>query len=249
MQRDKDYLNKKILILKTVLSMKILKTVLTVAVIALMASCSGGSGSSGKKLASNDILGDMPDLVYQYEYSDSVIKAKRDVEREKFKKDGTLDKSTWEKYSKMDAKFDAERDALKAKFDAEVEKLQPSLLGKNIPFELEDGCGYEVSSVKIIDLNKNSGAKVEFEVKITDESAFKIRSWGSVPFYFKTLDKDGNLIGKDYYGEERDESIIMSSKNGTTGKGNFYLADSKKVAAEMVNFAKIRFIKDPNINK
>jgi hypothetical protein len=212
--------------------------ILALVCVMMFTSCGGG----GKKLASNEFLGDMPNLVLQKAVKDSIRDAKKHAERDAFKEKnmGSKDKSVWEKAKEMEEKFDAERKAADEQFNAEVEKLKPSLVGKVLPVEVENGCGYEVSNLKISDLS--TAVKVEFEVKITDESAVTVRNWGTVNFYFQALDKDGNLIGKAYYGEVRNTSITMSQKNGTIGKGSFYLVNEHD-AEEMVNFAKIKFVK------
>jgi hypothetical protein len=203
--------------------------------VVMMTSCGGGSSSvSGKKLASNEFLGDMPNLVYQKAINDSNRDAQKDAEKEKVRQDP-------EKWKKMEDKFDAEEEAAEEHFNAEVEKLKPSLVGKELPFEVEDGCGYEVSGLKISNLN-SAGVQVEFEVTITDGTVIKTQGWGTLAFYFQAIDKDGNLIGKDYFGEFRNTTINMSQKNSTTANGSFYLVNDKD-AAEMANFAKIKFVK------
>ena len=212
----------------------------------MMASCGGGSGSgsgSGKKLAGNEFLGDLPNVVSQWAYKDSVLNAQKYAEREAFKEKyaGTKDKSVGQKAKEMEEKHAAQYKEAKEQFNAEIEKLKPALVGKILPFEVEDGCGYEVSDLKISDLNE-AGAQVEFEVKITDEKAIKTRGWGTLAFYFQVFDKDDNLIGKAHYGDARSTTINMSQKNGETAKGSFYLVD-KADAKEIVNFAKIKFVK------
>ncbi|MCL2597758.1 MAG: hypothetical protein FWD66_08935 [Paludibacter sp.] len=223
--------------------MKVFKFILAVAIIATMASC--GSGSSGKKLASNDILGDLPNLVYQKSINDSILEAEQTAEESKFKdvkKD--LSKSEieklWAEAMKIDAKFKEREKAADEKFDAEIEKIKPQLIGKDIPYEVEDGCGYTVSSVKIKDVGNFANA--EFEVSITDESAFKTRTWGYVQFCYQLLDKSGNLVDKEYSGEFSSTSISMSQKNGATGKGTISIFGRSR-APQIVNFAKIKFIK------
>ena len=205
----------------------------------ILASCGGGSGS-GKKLATNELLGDLPNLVYQKAINDSIRDAKQHAEREKFKEDNSknFDKSVGMKWKKMEEEFDAEQKAANDEVSAEAEKIKPSLVNKALPFEVEEGCGYEVSDLKIIDVDGNwyPSAKVEFEVKITDEKAVKIYQWGTLDFGFHLLDKDGNLLDKDH------TTITMSQKNGTTAKGHFYLVH-KRNARQMVDFAKIKFIK------
>jgi hypothetical protein len=207
----------------------------------IMVSCGGGNGSSnaGKKLASNEFLGDLPNVVSQWVYKDSVLNAQKYAEREAFKEKnaGTKDKSVGQKAKEMEEKHAAQYKEAKAQFQAEVEKLKPALVGKTLPFEVEEGCGYEVSGLKICDLDES--AKVEFEVKITDEKAIKVYQWGTLDFIFQVLDKDGNIIGKD---NTRHTTITMSQKNGETAKGTFYLVD-KADAKEIVNFAKIKFVK------
>ena len=217
----------------------VLVTAVAVVLAALMTGCGGGSSTSGKKIATNDVLGDMPNLVYQKAYVDSVLYADRDAQKSKLK--GTS-KSDFEKSAKISENYKKRSKEEDEKFEANVEKIKSTLIGKDIPFEMADGIGYEVNYCKISELKY--GVNVEFEVTLTNESVIRIYQWGTLSFYYQVLDKDGNVIGKDYYGELRNAQISMSQKNGETAKGNLYLV-SKEDAAQMANFAKIRFVEAP----
>ncbi len=123
--------------------MKILKSILAVAIIATMASCGGGSGS-GKKLAKNDVLGDMPNVVYQHFQVDSIIDAD---EKEAYK--GIKSEKDFGKAMKIKAKFDEREEKEDAQFKANIEKIKAELVGKDIPYEVENNVGYEIMSCKV----------------------------------------------------------------------------------------------------
>jgi hypothetical protein len=216
--------------------MKILRNFSVIAMVAMMASC-GGSGSSGKKLASNEFLGDLPNLVYQKGYSDSVLNANEKAEMDKL--DGSK-KSDWEKAAKIDDKYDIKKEEADKKFEAEVEKIKPSLVGKDIPFEVEEGIGYEITSCKVSKV-EGSTVYVDFEVKVTDFKVANIERYGNkLILKWHEIDKEGKLMGSEYghvYYLELDKK-----EDGATGKTTQFISISSKEAEKYVNFAKIKFV-------
>ena len=202
----------------------------------MMISCGGGSGSvkSGKTIARNDVLGDLPNLVYQHRYVDSVYSAQRSAEKEKI----MTDKNGAEKYEKIKAKYKALDDAEDAKFEAELEKIKLELIGKDVPFEVEEGTGYEILSCKIV-LVDGSGVSAEFEVKVTDVdvvSPYKslFSKTMTVVCTVQDIDKNGNQIGSN-------GAIYLdfpARENGAIAK------KTTRIFANEVDFAKIKFIKE-----
>ena len=199
----------------------------------IIAAFGCGGGSSAEKLATNEILGNLPNLVYQKAFSDSVRRDQRDVEMDKLKGSNISD---WEKAAKITEKYKIHKKEEDAKFEAEIEKIKPQLVGKDIPFEVEEGLGYEVTSGKITDVSSNGLVSVEVEVKITDIKTADIPRF-SKKLITKVLeiDKNGNQIGTEnvFYVD------LTDSENGATGKATKYIYVSK----EKVDFAKIKFIK------
>ena len=201
-----------------------------------IASCGGGSG---KKLASNDYLGDLPNLVYQKHISDSVFKEKLEAEVSKAKLAGKFNEAKamqiYEKYKIAD------KEANK-KYDADVEAIKAKLVGKAIPFEVEEGLGYKVISCKISDV-KSGTVNAEFELEIIDAKEANVSRWGkpSVSVRFHNIDKEGNILGSEYGSSAYVE--LSGKDDGSTGKGIAYISFYAKNAAEYANFAKIKFFK------
>jgi len=204
--------------------------------VMMLVSCGNGSSSvvSGKKIATNEFLGDLPNLVYQKHFTDSIRISKRSAERKKFEGGSKSDREKWEK---VKAKYDALEKEDNAKFEAELEKIKPTLMGRDIPFEVEEGTGYDILSCKIVGVSGN-GVTVEFEVKITDVKVCgpplnnmfttTISIWTSM----QQLDKNGNQIGSD-----GSVYVDMPGKeNGIIGKGEYH------ISAQHADFAKLRFI-------
>jgi len=196
----------------------------------------GGGGSdsgSGKKLAANDFLGDLPNAFYQKNFTDSTIRAAQTAEEDKL--DGTK-KSDWEKAAKIREKYKAKFAEADKKFEAEVEKIKPKLIGKDIPFEVDEELAYKVNSLKITDV-QGSKIYVEFEVEITDVTKLSSyqKSSKDLIVQWNEFDKDGNemMSGKAAY-VKMPEMATGAKKTEAT----YISCDAK-----YVNFAKIKFLK------
>jgi hypothetical protein len=204
----------------------------------MMVSCgdgssSGSSSGSGKKLASNDFLGDLPNLNYQKYLTDSIISAEEKTEM------GKLDwknKNDWEKGDKLKKKFRDKRDEADTKYKAEVEKIKPQLIGKDVPFELEDGTGYKVNSFKITDNINGGGVYTELEVEVTDVKVADFTRANEIVVSWYEVDKEGNKMGND-----GSAYIKLAEKTeGATGTYSLLI----KCSPRYVNFAKIKFVKE-----
>ena len=201
-----------------------------------IASC--GSAGGGKKIAKNDFLGDLPNLIYQKNLIDSIRNAEEKAATAKLNPN---EKSDREKAVKISDKFKARKQAENEKYDANVEKIKAELVGKSIPFEVEEGTGYEITYCKISDVQGRT-IYVEFEVKITDVKTAEISRYGKPEVFVmaQSIDKNGNQIGADG-GYNID---ITDRADGATGKDNRLIAISQKYVEKYADFAKFRFIKN-----
>ncbi len=212
---------------------KNLSTILFAIVCGMLVASCGNSGGSGKKLATNEVLGDLPNLVYQHNYQDSVFKAKADEEQKGLK----FDESGLKAAMEIEKKYDTKREEANTKFAADVEKLNSSLAGKAIPYEMEAGLPYEITNCKIVDLDKNGNAHYEIELKITDAKAIK-PNWNNEYYVIaNSLDKDGNEIEGAGVGCT---FVIPKAEDGATFTGKSWIGFSKP--EKYVNFAKFKFV-------
>jgi hypothetical protein len=205
--------------------------------VMLISSCGGGSGSGGSKLAKNDFLGDMPNIVYQKHLTDSIRNAE---EKAALSKITGKSNSDMEKAMKIYEKFKTRKKTEDEQLKANVEKIKPELIGKDIPFEVEEGAGYEITYCKISDV-ESSSISVDFEVKITDVAVAGISNYGKprIIVTVQDIDKDGKQIDANgaYYID------ISGKENGATGKSKLLVSISKQNAKGYVNFANFKFIK------
>jgi len=203
---------------------------IAVTAMCMMASCGSGSGSSGKQLASNDILGDFPNLVHQQGI-------KYDAWNDKYT--DALEGDSEKKVAKLREQWDVVTDEYKA----ELEKIKPTIIGKAIPVEVDAGLGFEVTSCKISGISggEKGGGEVYFdlEVTVTDVTVTGMSRYDqSIRFRVQCFDKVGNKIGELGSG-----SVDVSEiADGATGKGtdNYFSIDD---AEQYVDFAKIKFVK------
>ncbi len=202
--------------------------------VTMLSSCGGRSGSSGKKLASNEFLGDLPNLIYQKHLSDSIFEADMKAEADKLGKS----EKDFEKAMKLHEEYKLREKEEDTKYENEIEKIKPALLGKEIPVEVEAGSGYEITSCKISDVNSNS-IFAEFELKITDINVAPFPRYGNIlAVTVQTIDKNGNQIGSDgAYSVE-----LADRANGATGKAKIYITIRPSDAKQHVDFAKVKFI-------
>lgn len=206
-----------------------------IAVIALavmfMASCGGGSDSySGKKIASNEFLGNMPNLVYQKQQSDSIREAKV---KEATKDLKFTNESDIKKAMKLSEKFNAEKELAKEKFEADIEALKPSLMGKDIPAEVSEGVGYKIINCKITEISDYT-VYAEFTLEVTDLTA--VSTFGKdIIVTWQYVNKNNEPMG----GNSAAYIQLSEKANGGTASQRATIV----VSADYVDFAKIRFIK------
>lgn len=212
--------------------MRKMKNFVVIALAAMVvASCGGGSGSSGKKLASNEFLGDLPNLVYQKMQSDSIRSAKEDAATKDLK---FTSESDMKKAMALSEKFKEERNATKEKFEAAVEALKPSLVGKDIPVKVAEEAGYKITSCQIADVSGIT-VYVEFMLEVTDVKAIKTTYGGKdIIVSWQYLDKNDEQLGSN-----NTAYIELSEKaNGGTASTKAVI----HISPNFVDFAKINFI-------
>ncbi|MDL2254651.1 hypothetical protein LJB78_00015 [Bacteroidales bacterium OttesenSCG-928-J16] len=213
-------------------------TLLTASFFAACGGSEGGSASSGsaKKLAKNEILGDMPNAVYQHYLVMEAI----DADKKANKIDVNSEKDL-EKQKKLNEKYKALKKEEEGKFKATVEKIKAELVGKEVPFELEKGIGYEVTSCKITNVEGKT-VHVAFEVKVTDLQTAHMTATRIPDLIVSSceLDKTGAQIGSNNgYHIELSERAV-----GATGKATSSIIMNLGNAEQYVDFAKILFKKN-----
>jgi len=110
------------------------------------------------------------------------------------------------------------------------------LIGKNIPYEVEDGAPFEITSCKIVKLFENGGLHYEIELKITDAKVIKTNWSNEYWIYCDYIDKDGNKFDGSGCG------VIMSKQEKVDGATFTHQEPMSFSSPEnYVNFAKIRF--------
>ena len=204
----------------------------------MFVNCGGSGGSGGgKELDKNEFLGNMPNLIYQQSLIDSIRNAERNEKMSKL--DGNS-KSDLEKASKIAEKFSTREEKERKAFEAKLEEAKAELLGKDIPYEVENGTGCEITSCKIIGIDGN-GVNVKVEVKITDAKSANINRYGEfIDFTKQDMDKDGNPIS----GVGLCRFDLSGKTDGATGKKSTYISIYGDNIEQYVNFAKLKFIKD-----
>jgi hypothetical protein len=207
------------------------KIMLAVACVVFMSSCGGGSG---KTIASNEFLGDLPNVVFQKQYEDSVRLAETEEEVSKAKLKGKYDDA---KEMQLLEQYKVAQKEAETKYEAEIAKIAEKLIGKEVPVEVVDSLGFKVTSSKITEV-KDRGVQLEIAVEITDIKEANAR-WGSLYLTAQNLDKEGNPIGRD-----GSYSAKLSDKtDGATGTVSYFISVYAREAEAIANFAKIRFIK------
>ncbi|MFT4071176.1 MAG: hypothetical protein QM654_04555 [Dysgonamonadaceae bacterium] len=223
--------------------MKHIQSFILISIILITASC----GNKTEKLSSNKFLGNIPSLAYQKAQQDSISEAKAKSSNTRMK--------DIEKYLKK-------QEAVEDKFEAALEKEGKQVKGKDIPYSVADGTGYEVLSMKISEVSKGkrysgSSGRIEvsfiFAIKITDvnklDLSFPIQrySQGQIHVPVEFLDNQGQVIyTKSYQYVYLDTKDRTSIRNGAEYTEITSFSFYGKNAKDLVNFAKVRF---PGTNK
>jgi hypothetical protein len=197
----------------------------------LMAAC-GGGGKSGGNLPTNDVLGNLPNIKYEKHCADSIRNSEEET--------AYNDVKDFEQMAKVKEKFKKQADEAKAKFAEAIQKEKANLVGKAIPFEMEQGAGYEISNLVIKNVESDGSISAECQVKITDVAVCTTTRKPELVISFQNCGKDGNPVG----GQGMAYVPVSGKENGATGTySNFIIQFSGKDAAKYVDFAKVKFLK------
>lgn len=221
----------------------------------LFTSCGGSGGSGGsakfKKFPKNEILGDLVNIVAEYYVKDSANTADFKATEEKIKeKYGTIQNGKgYDNYKEEYVQYTERKDQLKADMESAIEKEKANVIGKSVPFEMEDDLGYEVTECKIVDVNKHGGFQIAITVKLTDPEKASLTGFskGNLYIHYQYIDKDGNIIQNSDENVGHGGNVELADKNAGTVGTIVSLEDigwhSGKWAKNFGNFAKLRFEK------
>ena len=211
----------------------------------ILTSCGGGGGSEAKtnsdvkfqKSPKNEILGDLVNISSEYAAKWNASEAEYEEARQKNKE-------------KISAEHKERGKQIVADANAALEKEMATLIGKDIPFECEEGLGFEVVECKISGITKHMGScnrtTLTFNYKVKPVDAKIIEKLDSMRSgLYKCLDANENVL-LDSKGNEIETNVLGISfnekkqlKNGETieKEGWFVLEPC------FANFAKIKFVK------
>ena len=200
--------------------MKTFSQFLPVILSAIILTSCGGNGGT-KKVTTNKYLGKIPSLVQNYQIKDSVSDATYD------------DKS--EKATKMDDAFAAaqkrekEQKEYKEELKLAIETEKPTLLGREIPFEVESD-NFVISDVKIAEISDYGSIKVSYLLTAKNPLDFEPYS-KRYSFNIKFMDKDDKSITS-----QKQTHFFQNAKFGQnqaavgdTASGIFYVGDIEKM--------------------
>jgi hypothetical protein len=225
----------------------------------ILASCGGGGDSETKtknevkfqKSPKNEILGDLVNISCEYAAKWNASEAEYEDARQKNKEKYADNSDKREQnYQKISASHKERGKQIIEEANAALEKEMAGLIGKDIPFELEDGLGFEVVECKISKITKHATScnrtTLTFNYKVKPVDANIIEKLDSMRSgLYKCLDANGNVL-LDSKGNEVETNVLGISynekkqlKNGETieKEGWFVLEPC------FVNFAKIKFVK------
>lgn len=225
----------------------------------ILASCGGGGDSETKtknevkfqKSPKNEILGDLVNISGEYSVkwkaSEDEFKAAREKNIEKYADNS--DKRE-QNFVKISAKHKEKANQILADANAALEKEMATLLGKDIPTEVEDGLGFEVVECKISGISEHkvnygrTTLKYKYKVKLVDAKMLeKLDSfWSGL---YRVLDANGNVL-LDPKGNEIPAEVFSISKDEKKQLNNGEIVEKEGwfvLEPCFANFAKIKFVK------
>jgi hypothetical protein len=226
--------------------MNIKKQTLFFFVIVLFIACNGNSVS---RIPKNEILGDVPSILYQKEQQDSIREAKTKAASDKIEDEG--------KMIKLAREYMEETEKAQAKFEEALMKEGEKLKGRDVPFSLAESQGYEITSLKITGVTEKGEVSVGYTVKLTDVSKINFvrpnmgLAEGRVRFPIQFVDKAGNVLGKSTYYLFFSRTKVKNASDLTNGmEVDYYndipvFNDSKGYS----DFAKIEFLPSDKLYK
>lgn len=225
----------------------------------ILTACGGGGDGEAKtksdvkfqKSPKNEILGDLVNISSEYAAKWNASEAEYEEARQKNKEKYADNSDKREQnYAKISAEHKERGKQIVADANAALEKEMATLIGKDIPFECEEGLGFEVVEGKISGITKHMGScnrtTLTFNYKVKPVDAKIIEKLDSMRSgLYKCLDANGNVL-LNSKGNEIETNVLGISfnekkqlKNGETieKEGWFVLEPC------FANFAKIKFVK------
>ena len=225
----------------------------------ILTACGGGGDGEAKtksdvkfqKSPKNEILGDLVNISSEYAAKWNASEAEYEEARQKNKEKYADNSDKREQnYAKISAEHKERGKQIVADANAALEKEMATLIGKDIPFECEEGLGFEVVECKISGITKHMGScnrtTLTFYYKVKPVDAKIIEKLDSMRSgLYKCLDANGNVL-LNSKGNEIETNVLGISfnekkqlKNGETieKEGWFVLEPC------FANFAKIKFVK------
>lgn len=225
----------------------------------LFTSCGSGSNSEGttksdvkfQKSPKNEVLGDLVNIAGEYsakwKASEDEYKAAKEKNIEKYADNS--DKRE-QNFVKISAKHKEKANQILADANAALEKEMATLMGKDIPSEVEDGLGFEVVECKISGITKHmvsygrTTLNFKYKVKLVDAKMLeKLDSfWSGL---YRVLDANGNVL-LDPKGNEIAAEVFSISKDEKKQLNNGEIVEKEGwfvLEPSFANFAKIKFVK------
>lgn len=222
---------------KQIFNVLTIGTILSIAL--LFTACGGGSGSSKstKKLPTHEIFGNLINIVYQHNYSDSVKNAEAKTKIEKIESKG-YSESAVEKITAIRTELKQDKATSKSELKEAIAKEASNLIGKKIPFEMEDGLGYEVTDLDIVKVYESGQVEADCQIKVIDIKA--VKTFGNdIIISFINCDKNGNTIGKAGAAYVK----LFEKANGATASYKMQFHVYGKGVEKYLDFQKVRFLK------
>lgn len=224
-----------------------------------LTSCGDGGESSSKetgekfqKLPKNEVLGDLVNISCEYaakwRASEAEFEEARQKNMEKYANDS--DKRE-QNYQKISASHKERGKQIVADANAALEKEMATLNGKALPFECEEGMGFEVEECKITGITKHAGScnrttlSFVYKLKPTDADILKSISPLTNPAEYTFVDASGNVLlnekGEDGVTQpiSFNNDMLKQLRNGETIERDGWVV----LEPCMANFAKIKFAK------
>lgn len=213
----------------------------------ILTSCGGGGTSSSsssvkiKDYPENEIFGKIPGILCQYFEKDSIFESQYDKEREKIEEKAYKAKNQdeilklYEESEKLSDERDNKVEKAREEKSAAIEKEKAALIGKSIPFEMEEGTWYEITNLVITDVNSDGTALITGTFKVINEERVKKAFFSYPSIYCSCLDSQGNVIC-----EYCNSNTVEKGDANLVFKTGFSLfRDSGKA---FLDFAKVRFL-------
>ena len=145
------------------------------------------------------------------------------------------------KFTELKEKNKVAREENKQNLAAAVEQAKTSLIGHDIPFEVNEGIGYDVTEVKVSDIDKLGTFSVKAKIRVTDESVRKSFNKKQMDVSWYETDTEGNDT-KVGHGMQR-VTFPADIEAGAETEINITLSNhsNKKSAQSYYNFGKLVF--------